>query len=150
VSDKYIGFTDRDDVAREFEEGTGSRFSGGFVPASNFPTDAEIVIAVYDAGGYEGAAFVLFRRDGKFYEVNASHCSCYGLEGQWGPEETTITALLDRSCVIGYSSGAPEEQAIQRRLAVLAAAEKNALASLGDAAREAGVDPEVIARVVGA
>ena len=24
--------------------------------------------------------------DEKFYEVTGSHCSCYGLEGQWDPE----------------------------------------------------------------
>ena len=53
----------------------------------------EILIAYYAIDGYDGESFVLFRKDGKLYEVNASHCSCYGLEGQWEPEETTVGAL---------------------------------------------------------
>ena len=39
---------------------------------------------------------MLFRKDGKLYEVNGSHCSCYALEGQWEPEETTVEALRHR------------------------------------------------------
>jgi hypothetical protein len=57
---------------------------------------AEILFAGYVYESYEGDAFVLFRRDGKFYEVHGGHCSCYGLEGQWEPEEITAAALLDR------------------------------------------------------
>ena len=55
----------------------------------------EMVYACYN-GGYDGEAHVIFRKDGKLYEVNGSHCSCYGLEGQWTPEETTLAALLAR------------------------------------------------------
>ena len=58
--------------------------------------DIEVLFASYEYAGYEGDAFVLFRKDGKLYEVNGSHCSCYGLEGQWEPEETTIEALEHR------------------------------------------------------
>lgn len=57
---------------------------------------ATILLASYEYECYEGSAFVLFERDGKLYEVNGSHCSCYGLEGQWEPEETTSEALLNR------------------------------------------------------
>lgn len=57
---------------------------------------AEILLASYGTPSYEGYAFVLFRRGGKLYEVNGSHCSCYGLEGQWEPEETTVEALRHR------------------------------------------------------
>ena len=56
----------------------------------------EILFAVYSQRSYEGEAFVLTRKDGRLYEVNASHCSCYGLENQWEPEETTIEALTHR------------------------------------------------------
>lgn len=28
--------------------------------------------------------------------MNAGHCSCHGLEGQWEPEETTVVALRHR------------------------------------------------------
>lgn len=56
----------------------------------------EILLAFYSCEWFSGDAFVLFRKDGKLYEVNGSHCSCYGLEGQWEPEETTIEALEHR------------------------------------------------------
>lgn len=36
---------------------------------------------------------VVYRRDGKLYEVHGNHCSCYGLEGQWEPEEATVESL---------------------------------------------------------
>ena len=42
-----------------------------------------ILFASYGQGGYEGDAWVLFEEDGKLFEVNGGHCSCYGLEGQW-------------------------------------------------------------------
>ncbi len=56
----------------------------------------EILLASYVYHDYDGCAFVLARKEGKLYEVNASHCSCYGLEDQWVPEETTSLALRHR------------------------------------------------------
>lgn len=56
----------------------------------------EILLASYGTPAYEGYAFVLFRRDGKLWEVDGSHCSCYELEGQWDPEQTTVEALRYR------------------------------------------------------
>lgn len=57
---------------------------------------AEILLASYTYEDYSGDAFVLYRKYGKLYEVNGSHCSCYGLEDQWEPEETTVDALNHR------------------------------------------------------
>ena len=59
----------------------------------------EILYAVYDSADYEGWAQVIFRKDGKLYEVHGSHCSCYGLEDQWDPEETLVEALIMRENV---------------------------------------------------
>ena len=56
----------------------------------------DILFAWYVYEDYSGSAFVLTRKGGQLYEVNGSHCSCYGLEGQWEPEETTIEALTHR------------------------------------------------------
>lgn len=59
--------------------------------------NANILFAYYEyIDSYNAESFVLFEKDEKLYEVNASHCSCYGLEGQWEPEETTIEELLYR------------------------------------------------------
>lgn len=57
---------------------------------------AEILFATYTYEDYSGSAHVLFRREGKFFEVVGGHCSCYGLEEQWDPEEVTIEFLLQR------------------------------------------------------
>ena len=57
----------------------------------------QILLAAYfDPYGYSGEAFVLYRKGGKLFEVNGSHCSCFGLEDQWGPEETSVEALRYR------------------------------------------------------
>lgn len=63
----------------------------------------EIIIAAYGGGAYDGDAFVLFERDGKLYEVNGSHCSCFGLEDQWTPELTTWAALAMRPSMLAKS-----------------------------------------------
>lgn len=55
--------------------------------------DADILVAWYECGGYEGSSLVVYVKDGKLYSNEASHCSCYDLEGQWAPTETTIEAL---------------------------------------------------------
>ena len=74
-------FSDREDVFAAFEvEDSGEN----------------ILFAWYGGGSYDGSAFVLFERDGQLYEVNGGHCSCYGLEGQWEPEETSVAALMHR------------------------------------------------------
>lgn len=64
-----------------------------------------VLLASYNYECYSGDAFVLFEKDGKLYEVNGGHCSCYGLEGQWEPEETTVEALRHRMTEgrLGYS-----------------------------------------------
>jgi len=77
-------FEDENDVISAFELDT-NELNGAF-----------ILLAWYGGGGYDGSAFVLFERDGKLYEVNGGHCSCYGLEGQWDPEETSAPALVHR------------------------------------------------------
>lgn len=56
----------------------------------------DVLFATYTYENYSGNAFVLFEKEGKLYEVNGGHCSCYGLEGQWLPEETTIKDLERR------------------------------------------------------
>lgn len=72
-------FTDREQMEQSFQ--------------TTIPEDAKILLAWYGYGDYSGSTFVLFMQDGKLYEVNGSHCSCNGIEGQWDPEETSIEAL---------------------------------------------------------
>lgn len=107
IQKKYVGeFKNRAGIAQEFQEGTGSRYGEDFKIAPDFPTRKEILYASYECPPYEGYAFVLYERDGKLYEVNGSHCSCFGLEGQWKPEETSWGALAMRT---GSHYGTPDE-----------------------------------------
>lgn len=83
---------------------------------------AEILLAYYHVGDYgcDSSAFVLYKKGGKLWEVNASHCSCYGLsesgysgeaESQWDPEETTVEALEYRATKgsLGWVGGYDDE-----------------------------------------
>ncbi|EPC8411017.1 hypothetical protein ACR3AM_005425 [Bacillus thuringiensis] len=75
------GRTGADLIAHHFEE------------KEEYIGSLQILLASYDVEGCEGDAFVLFLEDGKMYEVHGSHCSCFGLENQWSPEEVTIEEL---------------------------------------------------------
>ncbi len=86
----YLGnFTNREDLMSNFEI-NDAHLEG-----------CRILFAAYENESYEGYAMVVFSKDGKLYEVNGSHCSCNGLEGQWQPEETNLEALKLRN----YSYG---------------------------------------------
>jgi hypothetical protein len=56
----------------------------------------QILFASYGCANYSGDAWVLFLQDGKLYEVAGGHCSCYGLEGQWEPDEVLLPELENR------------------------------------------------------
>lgn len=58
----------------------------------------DVILASYGTYYYTGDAFVLFRNknDGKLYENHGSHCSCYGLENQWGEEPCDLESLKKR------------------------------------------------------
>jgi hypothetical protein len=86
---RYFGFNDAADISKQFSDYNAK------VPPE-LVKDSEVLFASYNTPPYEGYAFVLFERDGKLYEVNGSHCSCYGLEDQWQPEETSWAALKIR------------------------------------------------------
>lgn len=70
---------------------------------SEYETDSkeverfDILIAYESVGnwGCDSSSFFLLkdRKTGQLYENNGSHCSCFGFEGQWKPEETTIEYL---------------------------------------------------------
>lgn len=55
----------------------------------------ELLFAEYGGGSYDGDAFVAYRNGEKFYTVEGGHCSCFGLEGQWKPEEYTKELFIE-------------------------------------------------------
>lgn len=77
---------------------------------------ANVLLASYGRPMCSGYAFVLFERDGKLYEVNGSHCSCYGLEDQWDPEETTVEALRHRLDIGNLGNERSEENPFSAEL----------------------------------
>lgn len=80
------------------QKGTAVEVAGWYSQRlEGFPTDQQFLVARYDQEYYEGQAFVLFRKDGKLYEVHGSHCSCNGLEDCWEPEETNWKTLAMRT-----------------------------------------------------
>jgi hypothetical protein len=60
----------------------------------------DILIAYESVGswGCDSTSFFVFKdkETGTLYEMHGSHCSCYGFEGQFGLEETTVEALKSR------------------------------------------------------
>lgn len=73
-------------------------------------TDATVYLAWYGYGSYCGSSLVVFEKGGKLYEVNGSHCSCYGLEDQWQPEETSWEAINMRDYYGSDCDGFSEAQ----------------------------------------
>jgi hypothetical protein len=79
----------------------------GHITEQPIPTAENVLFAAYGGAPYEGAAIVVFTHEGKLYEVNGGHCSCYGLSAQnyndsttisqWEPEETTWKTLAMRT-----------------------------------------------------
>lgn len=90
-------FGDWQSIRNEFSPGWDS-------PPDDFiPEEPLFVFAVYSFEVYDGSAFVVYSNDGvTFWVAAGSHCSCYGLEGQWDPDETTAEALR-----VMFEGGAP-------------------------------------------
>lgn len=80
----YFGdFSSYDDMVEEFR-----------IPAEKRPDPSLVLFAAYGGEMYEGEAVVVFTDgEGRLFLVEGSHCSCYGLEDQWEPDETTAAAL---------------------------------------------------------
>lgn len=82
VMDVYDGdFESWADVCRYFEEAIAE--------------PDEVLLAMYNIDGYEGSADVIYRQADRYYWVHGSHCSCYGLEDQWSPEEYSAELLIE-------------------------------------------------------
>ncbi len=72
----YNNFTNWEDVVNEFYE-----------VYAECPEPDEVILADYRYESYEGDAWIVYRNGEKYYSIDAGHCSCYGLEGQFDPEE---------------------------------------------------------------
>lgn len=75
----------------------------------------EVLVAYESVGswGCDSISWILLKdkETGKLFETHGSHCSCYGFEGQFEPEETTVEYLQSDKfyfCCGGYDNS-PEE-----------------------------------------
>lgn len=75
----------------------------------------EVLVAYESVGdwGCDSSSFTLLRRinDGVLFENHGSHCSCYGFENQWEPEETTVESLRSRTWGFAYGGYDDDRQA---------------------------------------
>lgn len=113
-SKRYFGLWDNyDDVlqsaggmAWDYNKGAYVSISEGL--ASTFPTDKEILFAIYEYEDYSGGAEILYERDGKLFTIVDSHCSCNGLEDLNSPGTPTsweaLALTLPEAENGGYSS----------------------------------------------
>jgi len=62
---------------------------------TDVPEPEQVYLAAYEYEDYSGDAIVVYRNGDKIYEVTGGHCSCYGLEGQFEPEEYDRAVYLD-------------------------------------------------------
>lgn len=59
------------------------------------PDNMILVYHEYASGSYEGESygFGFDTEKNMWFEVGGSHCSCFGLEGQWDPDYSTFDQL---------------------------------------------------------
>ncbi len=78
--------------------------------ADNFNEDEgnlskyEFMVAQVNEDSYDGSSYFLVknRETGEFFEVNASHCSCYGYEDQWQPKIASRVYLQSNQYMAGW------------------------------------------------
>lgn len=92
----------------------------------------DILLAYESVGDYgcDSSAFLILRgrKDGKLYEVHGGHCSCYGFEGQFEPEDTTAAVMAARGYISlgGYDGNASDNEATIRAFIAKLATEEAA------------------------
>jgi hypothetical protein len=72
--------------------------------SQSFVDNYRILIAHLNGdGGYEESSYFLLveKSTGKLFEVTGSHCSCFGFEGQFTPEETSVEYLISDKAYFG-------------------------------------------------
>jgi hypothetical protein len=91
----YGGYDSVNEIWTDFfEEYGGGTRTGDDAPPDDFPENSQIIYAWSGGDGYDESSFVVYMSKGKLMVNNASHCSCYGFEGQWNPSETTWFQLF--------------------------------------------------------
>ena len=111
-------------LAGDWENGSVDDVLSGYGISREDMDGMEVLFAYYSYEDYSGYSFVLLRdaQSGELFEVNASHCSCYGLEDQWEPEPVTLEELIHR-VRHGSVAGLSKEEDLGALLALSEASE---------------------------
>ena len=80
------------------EEEIHRHIANSYEEALELVKEYKILIAYESVGDYgcDSSSFFLLEKDGLLYENHGSHCSCYGFENQFSPEETTVQYLKEK------------------------------------------------------
>jgi len=70
---KIIGWADYAALRSDF-----SGYGANDGPPEGFPEENEVLLAVDAQQSYEGSCVIYWQRDGKLFEAECGHCSCYG------------------------------------------------------------------------
>lgn len=86
----YLG-----DLSGYTEEGITEHFITVYQAGASEVAKYQVLIAGEWEDSYDGHSYFLLKdkETGRLYEVHGSHCSCYGFEGQFEPEEASIEYL---------------------------------------------------------
>jgi len=97
-----------EDLKSMSEAEVKSHLMGEYEAPSDLVNKLDILIAYESVGswGCDSSSFFLVKdkETGVLYEVHGSHCSCYGFEGQFTLEETSVDALKFRVKESKYGS----------------------------------------------
>jgi hypothetical protein len=89
-----------EDLRSMSEDEVRSHLIGEYEAPSDLVNELDILIAYESVGswGCDSSSFFLLKNKetGVLYETHGSHCSCYGFEGQFNLEETSVEALKFR------------------------------------------------------
>lgn len=106
-------FKNNEDIAEQYANYHDEEEKAHILKTLN---ESIVHLAYYGRGSYDGTSLVIFEHNGILYEVNASHCSCYGLEGQWAPEETNWKAISMRKFYDYYEEEKTIKEFIENKI----------------------------------
>jgi len=92
-----------------------SQVFGSFEVSDKEKAEYKILFASYDTPSYDGYAWGLCIKKGTadLLEFSGSHCSCYGLEGQFTPEPVVLAELQQRLTKGTFGDDAYKKEAIE-------------------------------------
>lgn len=100
----YLMLEDHSDVTSVSE--IFDHLEGSWCVSKDELSGLRLLVAYESVGswGCDSSGWYLFRRetDGQLLEVHGSHCSCYGFEGQFSPEETSLEYIMSDKFYFPY------------------------------------------------